>query len=294
MSFLAIALLNASCLEGDEINTPPNGSTPFLMITNNANGGTNVNSGIRYFPSEALILNPNLKNDTIKFAVAIQGITKYDRDINVSLSIREEELDDYLAKDGIPYQMMPSNAFDLLASSGTIPKGKTYVEFSLVMHPSLINLKKNYMLPITLTSNDVSLPISSNYSTIYYHSIGNPIAGLYKWQFIRYPTPAGTGSPDINSTADATFSPSDGKTVTGFHTGYYTQPNYTITFDDDGNGNLSNFKAILDPVALAADWDPNNIAVVTGPTITVNATYTKFTIKYTTRTRNVTDIFTKK
>jgi hypothetical protein len=66
-----------------------------------------------------------------------------------------------------------------------------------------------------------------------------------------------------------------------------------MTFDDDGSGNLSNFKAVLDPAALAADWDPNGIAVATGPTISVSGDYKVITLKYTTLTRNVTDIYTK-
>ncbi len=276
------------------MNTPPGASKPFLMMTNNSSGGPTVNSGIRYFAAQALLLNPTVVNDTITFAVSLGGIDKFDKDINVTLSSPTEALDDFLAKDGINYEMMPSNAYDLLSTSGTIPKGETYAEFQLVMHPSVINLKKNYMLPIVLSSNDAGLTVSSNYGGIYYHSIGNPIAGLYKWEFIRYSTPAGTGSPDIHTFGDATFAPADGTTVTGFHTGYYTGPNYFITFTDNGSGTLTNFKAILDPAALAADWDPAGIQVATGPTITVSSDYTKFTIKYTTLTRNVTDIYTKK
>jgi len=293
VAFAMSAFVFTSCLEGYDSNTPPN-QQPFVMITNNPNGGTLVNSGLRYFASQALLLNPTVVNDTMTFAVTVQGMAKADRDINVTLSTPEDALDDYIATDGIAYAMMPSNAYNLLSTTGTIPKGKSYVEFQVVFHPSVIDLKKNYMLPISIASNDANLPIASNYRAIYYHSIGNPIAGLYSWEFIRYSTPAGTGSPDIHTFGDATFAPSNGTTVTGFHTGYYTTPNYIVTFDDDGNGNLTNFKAILDPAALAADWDPAGIAVATGPTITTNATFTKFTIKYTTLTRNVTDIYTKK
>jgi hypothetical protein len=293
LAFVMAAFFVTSCLDGDEMNTPPN-AKPFVMITNNAEGGPTVNSGIRYFPAQALLLNPTVDNDTMTFAVTLQGVAKYSKDINVTLSTPAEALDDYKETDGINYEMMPANAYNLLSTAGTIPAGKSYTEFQVVFHPSVINLKKNYMLPIAVASNDANLPISSNYGNIYYHSIGNPIAGLYKWEFIRYATPAGTGSPDIHTFGDATFAPANGTTVTGFHTGYYTTPNYILTFDDDGNGNLSNFKAILDPAALAADWDPNGIQVATGPTITVEANYTKFTIKYTTLTRNVTDIYTKK
>lgn len=292
MAIMIAAFVVSSCLEGDEINTPPGGSAPFIMMTNNANGGPAVYTGLRYFPNQALLLNPTVDNDTVTFAVTLQGVKTYAKDINITLSSPEEALDDYFDVDEIPYEMLPAEGYTMLATSGVIPKGQTYAEFKIVLHPSQIDLKKNYMIPIT-ASNDAGITVSSNYNIVYYHMIGNPIAGLYDWEFIRYATPDGAGDPDIHTFDDAVFAPVNGTTVT-VPTGYYTGPNYIITFDDDGAGNLSNFKAVLDPDALAADWGPAGIEVVTGPTITVNADYTQYTIKYTTKTRNVTDIYTKK
>src|SRR5438046_2397091 len=117
VAFALGAFVFTSCLEGDDSNTPPN-KQPFVMITNNPNGGTLVNSGIKYFASQALLLNPTVVNDTMTFAVTVQGTAKADRDINVTLSTPEDALDDYMATDGIAYGMMPSNAYDLLSTSG--------------------------------------------------------------------------------------------------------------------------------------------------------------------------------
>jgi hypothetical protein len=292
LAFVFVAFAITSCMDGDDANFPPDGSKPFLMMTNNEAGGPLVNSGKRYFPAQALLLDPTAENDTMVFAVTLQGVASLDKDINVSLSMPEDALDDFLGTDSIDYQMLPSDKFELLSTSGVISKGTTYTTFTLVLHPSLIDLKQNYMLPIAVSTSD-GIQVSSNYGMIYYHMIGNPIAGLYEREFIRYGNPAGTGSPDIHTFTDQVMAPVNGTTVTT-PTGYYTGPDYIITFDDDGLGNLTNFKAVLDPAALAADWDPAGISVTSGPTITVNGDYTVFTVKYTTKTRNVTDIYTKK
>jgi hypothetical protein len=292
LAFLLVAFAVTSCLDGDDANFPPGGSKPFLMMTNNEAGGPLVNSGKRYFPAQALLLNPTDENDTIVFAVTLQGVESLNKDVTVSLSMPEDALDDFLGSDSIDYLMLPSDKFELLSTTGVIPKGQSYTTFTLVLHPSAIDLKQNYMLPIFVSNSD-GIAVSSNYGMIYYHMIGNPIAGLYEREFIRYPNPAGTGSPDFDTFTDQVMAPVNGTTVTT-PTGYYTAPNYIITFDDDGLGNLTNFKAVLDPAALAADWDPAGIAVTSGPTITVEDNYTKFTVHYTTKTRNVTDIYTKK
>ncbi|HEX8041266.1 MAG TPA: DUF1735 domain-containing protein [Chryseosolibacter sp.] len=289
MIFFLGAFAFTSCLEGDEMNTPPDGSKAILEMTNNSKGGTLVNSGIRYFGNQALLLNPTVDNDTMTFAVTLQGVASYDKDINVTLVTPSEALDDYYYSDSIVYQMMPSTGYTMLSTTGVIPKGQSYAEFKVVFHPSQINLGENYMLPITAT-NDANLPISSNYGYVYYHSIGNPIAGPYSWEFIRYSDPAATGSPDATSFSgeSTVFAPINPTTVT-VPTGYYTQPNYIISFKNT-NGVLSNFTVKIDPDAIK-DWATAGVVVATGPTILVENNNTKFTIKYTTLTRNCTDIY---
>ena len=44
---------------------------------------------------------------------------------------------------------------------------------------------KNYMLPISITTAPAGSTISTNFKTIYYHLIGNPIAGLYNWELVQ-------------------------------------------------------------------------------------------------------------
>jgi len=293
LSIIAVGYGMTSCLDGDPMNTPPGGSPNLVEMSYVSSGGTLINSGLNYFGAQALILGPADEADTITFQVAVQG-GNVDRDVTVTLQVNPNAALDNFAKDQIEYTVMPSDQYTFLNTSQTIPKGKGFAEFQVVFFPPKIDFAKSVILPITAT-NDAGYVTSSNYGILYLHLIGNPIAGVYDWQFIRYSNPAGTGSPDgFSFTGKQTvLAPTNPTTIT-VATGYYTQPNYIITFKGEERGTLTDFRAILDPVALAADWDPNGVAVASGPTITVNPEQTKFTVHYTTGTRNVTDIYTLK
>lgn len=299
LSFLFAGYMLSSCLDGDPMNTPPGGSSPFIMMTNNPSGGNTVNSGLRYFGSQALTYPADHLRDTAKFAVSIQGLIN--RDVNVTLTTPADALDDYYYKDSITYEMMPDALWDFLGpTSAVIPAGKQFAEFQVIFYPSLFDPTKNYMLPISAT-NDADLQTSSNYGVNYYHVIGNPIAGSYNWDFIRINNQAGTGAPAGGSFTDETiaFAP-ESPTAINVPTGYFVQPNYLITFKNTG-GVLSNFKAVIDPDEIDAAFTLNGISMVSGPTISVNTTdpaHPIYTVNYVVFNgaafRNCTDIYTKK
>lgn len=275
------------------MNTPPGASPTFIIMTANADGGgATVGSGLNYFASQALLYSPTSEVDTAKFVVALQNGAA-EEDINIVLEFPESALDDYYFKDSLDYVMMPDSTYDIVSTTATIKKGETYAVFKVAFYPVKIDFTKNYMLPIT-ASNSADLMVSSNYGFMYYHIVGNPIAGAYNWDFIRCSTPTCSGGPDgLSFYGDHTiFSPVNGTTVT-VPTGYYDHANYIITFDDDGNGNLSNFKAVIDPASVTGNWAANGITIASGPTIVVENNYTKFTLHYTTATRNCTDIYYK-
>src|SRR6478609_1680031 len=234
LSLFAVASTLTSCLEGDDENTPPKNAAPILQMTNNPTGGPTVNSGLNYFSAQALSYPASHTVDTATFAVSIQGIASLGDDLPVTLSTPAEALDDYFETDGIVYEMMPSTYYELMSTSGVIKAGEGFAEFSVKFFPNKFDPTKNYMLPIT-ASNDAGLPMSGNYGYVYYHIIGNPIAGAYKWDFIRYSNPEGTGSPDGQTKygRDAVISPSNPTTAT-VKMGYFDTPNYIITFDNNG------------------------------------------------------------
>jgi len=297
LTFLSIAALGygmTSCLDGDQMNTPPGGSPNLVEMAYVSPGGTLINSGLPYFGAQSLFLNPGHEADTVTFQVAVQG-GSVDRDVTVTLQVAADAALDNFAKDQIEYAVMPEDQYEFLSTTAVIPKGKGFAEFQVVFFPPKVDFSKSVILPITAT-NDAGYITSSNYGILYLHLIGNPIAGVVDWQFIRYSNPQGTGSPDGLSFSGATtvFSPSNPTTVTA-PSGYYQKDvGYIITFKGDTRGSLTDFRAILDPVQIAASWDPAGISLASGPTLTVSPDQTKFTLHYTTATRNCTDIYTLK
>jgi hypothetical protein len=264
LALAMVAVIVTSCLDGDQMNTPPGGSKPFIMMTNNSTGGTLVNSGVRYFGAETLLLNPAEANDTLTFAVTLQGTSSYDKDINVTIATPADALDD--VNDGLTYAFMPTNGYNLLSTSGVIPKGKTYAEFQVVFHPNVIDLTKNFMLPITV-SNDAGLTVSSNYGYIYYHIIGNALAGAYTWKYRRYNSADTTAATAGTANGVAIFAPKDATTIEtsgGYASTVGLNAPYIITFTKNDDGTLSDIKVAIN-TELANGMTENGITITKAP-----------------------------
>jgi hypothetical protein len=190
---------------------------------------------------------------------------------------------------------MPDSLYHFISTTATIKAGERIAPMQIVFYPSKIDPTKSYILPVVITDAE-GKTISGNFGTIYFHVIGNPIAGSYLWDFYRYNNQAGTGSPSTTWTDEPTvFSPVNPTSIK-VATGYYVQPNYLITFKNSG-GVLSDFKAVIAPDEINSAFTANGISVVAGPTITVSADYKTFTVKYTVYNgsayRNLTDIYHK-
>src|SRR4051812_26925863 len=126
-SFFLVMSVFTSCLEGDLMNTPPGASPPIIEMTNNSNGGTLVNSGLRYFGNATLLLSPTDEVDTITFALTIQGISN--KDVTVTLETPADAADDNYSNDSLVYKFMADNQYDFINTTAVIPAGKTYAEF---------------------------------------------------------------------------------------------------------------------------------------------------------------------
>ncbi len=295
--FLAISGLLTSCLDGDPMNLPP-GQAPFVEMTYNptpSSAPVVVNTGLQYFAAQTLLLSPADEADTISFFVTLQG--KVDKDVTFTLKTLPDALNDNYATDSLEYIFMKDDQYRFLNTTATIKAGDTFAEFKIAFYPPNINFTESRGLPIT-TTNDAGLTTSESHGIVYFHIIGNPIAGLYNWDFIRYSKPdePPSGSPDSFSFTGKTavFTPVNPTTIR-VKTGYYDNADYIITFDNV-EGVLSNFKVQIDPKKLAedGDWTKAGISIGSGPTIKVEDNNTKFTLHYTTATRNVTDIYTLK
>jgi hypothetical protein len=122
------------------------------------------------------------------------------------------------------------------------------------------------MFPISITAGG-GATISGNFGTIYYHVIGNPIAGGYSWDWTRWNNNDGSGSPTSSSFVGnpTVFSP-DNPTQVEVPSGYYLNARYVITFTNNA-GTLSNFQVTLNPDDVKSQLTAGGITVTEGPTI---------------------------
>lgn len=301
MIFALVSFSLASCLKA--VNTNVNGenlTTNFLQLEYVQDSfQTNINSGLQYFSGSTLLFPPTDAVDTINFQVTYNGPTPAGSDLTVTLAADWTAINDNFSNDGITYEKMPDSLYKIITTTVTIKAGKRDGYAKMVVYPSKIDPTKSYMAPIAPSA--AGTDVSKNFGHIYFHTIGNPMAGSYTWDFYRYnaltnptfPTGYNGGSFFGSSISFLPINP------TNIHvpTGYYVQPNYLITFTNTG-GVLTNFKAVIDPGELPGAFTANGISMIQQPVITVTPDYKKVTINYVvfngSAYRNCTDIYTKK
>jgi hypothetical protein len=304
MIFAMVSFSLASCVKS--VNTNVNGenlTTNFIQLEYVKDSGqTNINSGIQYFAGSTLLFPPDDAVDTINFQVTYNGPSAAPSDITVTLAADWAAINNNFANDGITYEKMPDSLYTLVTPTVTIKAGKRVAYAKIAVYPSKIDPTKSYMAPIAPSATGVVN--SGNFGHIYFHTIGNPMAGAYTWDFYRY---NGVSTPGVPATlpAGASGGSFSGDVIsflpvnpTNIHvpTGYFTQPNYLITFTNTG-GVLTNFKAVIDPGELPGAFTANGVTVTSLPTIVVSPDYKKVTINFVAFTgtayRNCTDIYTK-
>ena len=150
------------------------------------------------------------------------------------------------------------------------------------------------MLPVKIADASGET-ISGNFGVAYLHTIGNPLAGNYTWDFYRWNGTDSVNSPFSTSLSfkgkTVTFLPADPTTIE-MKSGYFTQQNYVIHFDNNG-GVLSNF-TVTPSDAMFADFDANAITITDGPTLTfVDPVAKHFTIRMITASRFLIDDYYK-
>lgn len=256
--------------------------------------GTTINSGMQYFAGGALTYPGTDVSDTATYNINLAGSTTLGTDLAVTVGVDATKILDNYKSDSIKYDLMPDSLYKFVSTTATIKAGERIAQMKIVFFPSKIDITKSYMLPVVV-KDAAGKTISSNFSTIYFHVIGNPIAGNYNWDFIRINNQAGTGGPAGGSfTGDVvTFSPVNPTSIK-VPTGYYVQPNYLITFKNS-NGVLSNFKAVIAPDEIGPAFTDNGITMITQPSIVVSPDLKTFTVKYVvfngSAYRNCTDIY---
>ena len=299
-SLLALSL--ASCLK-DKPNTDFTGTqgTYIAEITTSSNNSTtnSPSSGLAYFAGASLNFAGLTGLDTVWFTVNIASDYAPKKDIPITLAVDAQALATYNAG-GPPtvFTAWPDSTVTFATKTGTIKAGNRLDTFYVVFNTDIIDPTQSYMLPISITSAP-GTTISGNMGTIYFHVVGNPIAGTYNQEWIRYNNAAGTGTPaydeQVGPSSFVAVTPTEVTTTSG------SGPTEIIDFDDNG-GVLSNFRVSFIKTGNQTPGAPDaaniNITITSGPTITVDQVAHKYTINYTYNNssgaaRNITDIFYK-
>ena len=125
--------------------------------------------------------------------------------------------------------------------------------------PCTLDPTKNYMLPISITDGD-GVDLTGNFNTMYFHAIGNPIAGSYGELWTRWNASDTSGAPtyDHLDVGPVTFSPESPTEISVVSGGTGDQD--FISFTNNG-GVLTDFSVSFDDAQIAS----LGITVTSGP-----------------------------
>jgi hypothetical protein len=245
--------------------------------------------GMATFAKQALTFPNSDAFDTSFFHVNYAAKNVAPSDETIGLSIDQAALASYNGANTVQYELFPDSIFSFSTTSVSIPAGANYSQaIPLVVYPDKVDPTKNYMLPISISTVPSGAGVAANYKTIFYHLIGNPIAGSYDEEWKRWNKADTSGAPDFDlDLGTVIFAPTDPTTISVTSPG--TGETDDITFTNTG-GVLSNFNVTLEPLA----------GITEGPAILlqadpVNGVYIVF-FSYTNSTgapRTIENIFRK-
>jgi hypothetical protein len=269
-----------SCLKKADSNVDIEDlTTPIVTLQFIENGsGTTINSGMQYFGGGALTYPGTDESDTATYNISIAGPSPLTKDIAVTVGIDNTKLLDNYSSDSIKYDAMPDSVFKFIGTSGTIKAGSRVIPMKIVFYPSKMDVTKSYMLPVVVKDASGTV-ISSNFGVIYFHVIGNPIAGAYSWNYYRWNNNTMAGAPTGWEDDETTFVPINPTTIKVI-TGYYTQIDYNITFKNN-NGVLSDFEVAFDKEQYDDSFVANGVTLTSGPELSyISPDNKEFEVRY--------------
>jgi len=141
-----------------------------------------LEGGMKNFSGSALLFPATDPVDSAYFHLNYAATTTAPSDITVTLAYDPAALAAYNAANPTStYEAFPDSIWYKAGfpKTVTIKAGQTYSDpIAFAIYPSKIDPSKSYMMPISIT-NASGVAISGNFGTIFYHVIGNPLAGDY-------------------------------------------------------------------------------------------------------------------
>jgi hypothetical protein len=289
IALLFIVLASAGCLKDTPATDLSHEGTIIEMIFPGGAQNNGVGTGLQYFAGCTLLFNPTDVSDTVTYYINVAGTNTLGQSIATTIALDPSAMQDNFYRDSLTYLPMPDSDYTILKTTGTIPAGSRLDTFQIVFFPDKFDLTKNFMVPIAVTTTP-SYTISGNFGKMYLHTIGNPIAGVYNQEWIRYNNAAGTGTPAYDEQiGPSVFAPTNGTTINATSG---TGPIYVLSFVDS-SGVLTDFTVSFD----AASVKSAGITITSGPFIILaDPINKKYTFNYTYNNsagspRNITDKF---
>jgi hypothetical protein len=285
-SALLIMLVSgfSACLK-DKAFLDVSGTQPIIEFSRGSDGTSSANWG----PISGAELDTAIAID-----IASPQVLNYDVSVNILFDPTMITAFNAANPDN-PVQQLPDSCYSVTSPQTIkIPADYRIGKIPIKLYPEKINTKISYAMPFSITGvtgSGQSLLISSNAGKIFYAFIGNPIAGAYTNEWIRYNTATQTppAAGDV-TTPGILFSPLSPVKVSipDVNTGAI----YDLSFDTTG-GIQSHFQVSIEPASVAG------ITVTVGPTIvTADPVAGKYVFNFqylnsSGAARNITDIYTK-
>jgi Domain of unknown function (DUF1735) len=258
----AAIILLSSCIKSRDGYTDFSNLKPIVQIPEG--GFKNFGKAALTFPSSDLI-------DSVEFYVNYASTNVASGDVTITLGYDAAALSAYNA-DGankIKYEKMPDSLYMFTSTKVVVKKGNNYAgPVKFYVYPNKVDPTKNYMFPLSIIDAQGN-NISGNFGTVYYHMIGNTLAGSYTRNYIRWNNATGTGTPTTQNSTTIPLSPDDPFTVQA-QSGYGSQNGfncrYLITFDLVG-GVYSNLKVVINPDDIVNSLTANGITLTADASI---------------------------
>ena len=246
ITLISSATIFASCVKNRNDGAPDFTQISAVMQIINDKSGTAGSSGLDGFSAAALLLDNSAASDSVAFRLNYAATTVAPANITVTLAFDAAAMAAYNAahpNPANPYTKFPDSIYTFTQTTVTVKAGTSYSDLvKLYVKPNKVDITKNYMFPISITAAG-GVNISGNYGTIYYHLIGNPLAGKYNLVGTRYnysgtvayagPVGAAANIPagfvsttNLTALSPKSAAPVDGQTITmsfsnlGFGTGF--------------------------------------------------------------------------
>jgi hypothetical protein len=146
-------------------------------------------SGLAYISSANLTLpSAQTDPDTVWFTVNIASDNPPSKDVPITLAVDQQALANYIADPThVQYEVFPDSTYTLPTLTGTVKAvNKNRLDtFYVIFYPWKVSPAASYMLPLSITQA-TGCTISGNLATIYFHVVGNPLAGPYDVVGTRY------------------------------------------------------------------------------------------------------------